>query len=144
MMDFNLDDILSDAPNKPYVGKILKKINLDEPLISDDKVYELIANDKVPWKSGGKSKLKKKYKKDGVKNPCTKLEVEGVYIYKGVAYFMTEGGTYCADLKENSLLNININKEGEGYEKDTVSNINSYYAYYCLCKRQSNDVSEFF
>jgi hypothetical protein len=63
------------------------------------KVYELIANGKVPWKSGGKEKLKKKYKKDGVKNPCTKLEVEGVYIYQGIAYFMTEGGTYCADIK---------------------------------------------
>ena len=31
--------------------------------------------------------------------PCAKLEVEGVYIYQGVAYFMTEGGTYCADIK---------------------------------------------
>ena len=65
----------------------------------EKKVYELIANGKVPWKRGGKSKLKKKYKKDGVKNPCAKLEVEGVYIYQGVAYFMTEGVTYCADIK---------------------------------------------
>ena len=36
-----LSIILSDAPNKPYVGKILKKINLDEPLISDDKIMKL-------------------------------------------------------------------------------------------------------
>ena len=65
----------------------------------EKKVYELIAKDKVSWKRGGKSKLKKKYKKDSVKEPCAKLEVEGVYIYQGVAYFMTEGGTYCADIK---------------------------------------------
>ena len=33
--------ILSDAPNKPYVGKVLKKINLDEQIISKSNIDKL-------------------------------------------------------------------------------------------------------
>gem|GEM_PF-6192218 len=46
---------------------------------------------RVPWKNGGANKKYKKQKRY--------FEIEGVYIYKKVAFFLTEGSSYCLDIK---------------------------------------------
>ena len=61
------------------------------------RVYELRARTKVPWKNKkSKAQLKKKW---GVNNPCRRLEIEGLYVYQSTAFFTSEGGDYCSDIK---------------------------------------------
>ena len=59
-------------------------------------VFELRVGKKVPWKT--KNSRKKMIKKTKVKKPSRRLELEGLHIYKNMAYFTSEGSDYCADI----------------------------------------------